>query len=177
LIISRDKNPRFLITTDSAMKNIRLAVLSVTWIFLLGTNAVIGKDEVRVVSVSKIAAAKSGMRDKTATDWMPVEQLRKLNDTKRGQKQQIIFFEYHAGRDMWRGVYTDKLMLQGFSWWTFGGENEMEAKVNEEIKKGLQPAFIGRSGIWYSMLFVNPDQYAEARKILDELGVGEPKLK
>ena len=159
------------------MKNIRLALMSVVWVALWGADAVSGKDEVRVVSVSKVAAAKGSLRDKGATDWMPVEQLRKLNDTKRGQKQQIIFFEYHAGRDMWRGIYTDKVMLRGFSWWTFGGENEMEAKVNEEMKSGLQPAFIARSGNWYSMLFVNPDQYGEARKILDELGVSEPKLK
>jgi hypothetical protein len=27
------------------------------------------------------------------------------------------------------------------------------------------------------MLFVTPEQFTETRKILDELGVGEPKLK
>jgi hypothetical protein len=159
------------------MKNTRLAMLSVALVILWGSTIANGKDEVRVVSVSKVSAAKNDDREKTATDWMPVQQLTKLNDTKRTQKQQIIFFEYHAGRDMWRGVYTDKLMLGGYSWWTFGGENEMEQKVNEEIKKGLKPAFIARSGNWYSMLFVTPEQYTETRKILDELGVGEPKLK
>ncbi len=159
------------------MKYIRLAIMSVTGVLLLNSTVATAKDEVRVVSISKVAAAKNDDREKNATDWMPVQQLTKLNETKQAQKQQIIFFEYHAGRDMWRGVYTDKIMLQGYSWWTFGGENEMEQKVNEEIKKGLKPAFIARSGNWYSMLFVTPGQFTETRKILDELGVGEPKLK
>ena len=159
------------------MNSIRFAVLFVACVVLSEATAVMGKDEVRVVSVSRVETAKSKEREKTATDWMSVEELTKLNDTKQGQKQQLIYFEYHGGRDKWRGVYTDKVMLRGFTWWTFGGENEMEAKVNEEMEKGLQPAFIARSGNWYSMLFVTPDQYAEARKILDELGVGMPKLK
>jgi FtsZ-interacting cell division protein YlmF len=49
--------------------------------------------------------------------------------------------------------------------------------MNEEIKKGLKPAFIAKNRKVYSMLFVTPEQYTETRKILDELGVGEPKLK
>ena len=160
------------------MNSIRFAgLLSFLWILLAAVPALHGRDEVRVVSVSKVDAAKNRLREQTATEWMTVADLTKLNETKKGEKQQIIFFEYHAARDMWRGVYTDKIMLRGFSWWTFGGENEMEEKVNVEMKRGLQPAFIARSGNWYSMLFVTPEQYAETRKILDELGVGEPKLK
>ena len=77
----------------------------------------------------------------------------------------------------WRGVYTDKLMLNGFSWWIYYGQNEMEAKVNEEMGKGLLPAFIARGGNSYAMLFVMPEQFADARKILTDLGIGEPKLK
>jgi hypothetical protein len=53
----------------------------------------------------------------------------------------------------------------------------MESKLNNEIKLGRQPAFITREGTAYAMLFVAPEHLASARKELDALGVGEPKLK
>jgi len=77
----------------------------------------------------------------------------------------------------WCGACTDKLMLDGFSWWIDYGQNEMEAKANEEMGEGLQPAFIARSGNSYAMLFAMPEQFDEARKILTDLGIGEPRLK
>ena len=135
------------------------------------------KDEVRVVLTSKIDAAKLHLREKSATPWMTEADLKKLNETKRGQNQQLIYFEYHSALGKWRAVYTDKLLLAGFSWWIYYGQNEMEAKVNEEMKKGLKPAFIARSGNGYAMLFVKPEQFDQARAILDELGIGEPRLK
>ncbi len=159
------------------MNMIRLATLWVAGFVLADVSALQAKDGVRVVSVSKVEAAKGKLRDKTATDWLTEAELKKLNEQKRAQNQQLIFFEYHVGRDKWRGIYTDKLLLRGFSWWIFYGENEMEAKVNEEIAKDLVPAFIARSGNAYAMLFVNPDQLEEVRKVLAELGIGEPKLK
>lgn len=161
------------------MNSLRLAALFLVCFTLTGASLLHAKDKdkVRVVLVSKVEAAKGRMREKTATEWMTVAELEKLNDTKKAEKQQLIYFEYHGGRDKWRGIYTDKVMLVGWSWWTFNGEHEMEAKVNEQMDKGLMPAFIGRSGNWYSMLFVTPQDLPAARKVLDELGVGEPKLK
>jgi hypothetical protein len=135
------------------------------------------KDGVRVAFTSKIEAAKGRIRDKAATEWMPVEKLEKLTTENRAKGKQLIYCEYHGGKDAWRGFYTEKVKFAGYSYWTYHGEREMEEKVNEEMAKGMKPTFIARSGNWYSMMFVRPDQYAEARKLLDEIGIGEPKLK
>jgi hypothetical protein len=160
------------------MKRTSLAALTVVAILFGLAIPLQAKDgDVRVVSPSKVEAAKGRLREKTATDWLTEADLKKLNEEKRAKNEQIIFFEYHLGRDKWRGIYTDKVLLRGFSWWIYYGANEMEAKVNEEVAAGRQAAFIARSGNYYSMLFVTPEQYPEARKILDELGIGEPKLK
>lgn len=153
-----------------------------SWLLCAGSSFALiarsdAKDGVRVVSISKIDAAKARLREAGATDWVTEPELKKINEEKRGQKQQLVFFEYHIGRDKWRGVYTDKALFRGFSWWIIYGENEMEAKVNEEVGKGMEPAFIARSGNYYAMLFVTPEQYADARKALDDLGVGAPKIK
>jgi hypothetical protein len=53
----------------------------------------------------------------------------------------------------------------------------MEAKLNNEIKLGRQPAFITREGNAYAMLFVTPEHLEPARKELEALGVGEPKIR
>ena len=159
------------------MKKYSLIALSVASLFLAGASQLQAAGGVRVVLVSKVDAAKGRLREKSATPWMTEAELTKLNETKREQKQQLIYFEYHNGIGKWRGIYTDKLMLNGFSWWIYYGQNEMEAKVNEEMSKGLQPAFIARSGNSYAMLFVMPEKFDEARKILTDLGIGEPKLK
>jgi hypothetical protein len=133
--------------------------------------------DVRIAFTSKIEAAKGRLRDKAATEWMPVEQLKTLTTDNRAKGKQLYYCEYHGGKDAWRGFYTDKIKFDGYSYWTYNGENEMEAKVNQEIAKGMKPIFIVRSGNWYSMIFVQPEQFAEARKLLDEIGIGEPKLK
>lgn len=159
------------------MQAIPLLVVATLTLFCVGVPQAQAKDKVRVVSESKVAAAKGQLREKAATEWMTVEDLRKLTSTNRDAGKQIIYFEYHIGKDKWRAIFTDKVKFQGYSWWVFYGKNEMEEKVNAEIENGLKPAFIARSGAAYAMLFVKPEQLEEAHKALEELGVGEPKLK
>lgn len=137
----------------------------------------LAKDKVRVVSESKVAAAKGQLREKASTEWMLVDDLKKLSNENREKGKQLLYFEYHIGKDKWRAIFTDKVKFQGFSWWVFYGKNEMEEKVNSEMENGLKPAFIARSGAAYAMLFVKPEQLEEAHKALEEIGVGEPKLK
>lgn len=159
------------------MKLIRVATMLAACLVLADVPALSAKDSVRVVFNSKIDPAKLHLRDKAASDWMTEKEIKAKNDAKRAEKQQIIYFEYNGARGKWRAIYTDKVMLNGYSWWCFYGQNEMEAKVNSQMATGLVPAFIARSGNAYAMLFVKPEQLADARKVLDELGVGEPKLK
>ena len=159
------------------MKHSHLPWLLCASLILTAISTPQAKDGVKVSSISKIEAAKGRLREGSATDWVTEPELKKLNEQKRAQKQQLIFFEYHTGRDKWRGIYTDKIVFQGFSWWIMYGENEMEEKVTSEVAKGMEPAFISRSGNYYAMLFVRPDQYDAARKVLDEYGIGAPKIK
>ena len=159
------------------MKTLSLIVVSAVSLMLVGVHQVAAKDKVRVVSESKVAAAKGLLREKAASEWMDVKQIEKLSNENQVKGKQLIYFEYHIGKDQWRAIYTDKVILLGYSWWVFYGKNEMEEKVNSEIENGLTPAFIARSGAAYAMLFVKPEQLAEARKVLEELGVSEPKLR
>jgi len=159
------------------MKWISLATLLAACLMLADVSSLSAKDAVRVVFNSKIDAAKLHLRDKAASEWMTEKEIKAHTDSKRAEKQQLIYFEYNGARDKWRAIYTDKVMLKGYSWWCYYGQNEMEAKVNVEMAKGMVPAFIARSGNAYALLFVKPDQLAEARTVLDELGIGEPKLK
>lgn len=134
-------------------------------------------DKVRIVTLSKVEAAKGRMREKLFTDWMTEPQLQQAIAKGKAGKQQVLFFEYNGPRDKWRAIITDKFSLRDFSWWALFGEPAIEAKLNEEMKEGRRPAFIARNGNYFSMLTVGPSEYETARKELAELGVGEPKVK
>ena len=72
-----------------SMNSLPLAALTVVCFTLTGASIIHAKDKdkVRVVLVSKVEAAKGRMREKTATEWMTVADLKKLNDTKKAEKQ------------------------------------------------------------------------------------------
>ncbi len=54
----------------------------------------------------------------------------------------------------------------------------MDAKLNSEVKLGLQPAFIVcNASNAYTMLLVSPEDMDAVRAELKVLGVGEPKLR
>ncbi|MDB6117742.1 MAG: hypothetical protein JWO08_1523 [Verrucomicrobiaceae bacterium] len=152
---------------------LRLVACSV----MIGTSFSLAADKMRVVSPSKVDAAKLRVRDKAASEWMTEPDLKKNNEAMAAENKQLVYFEYHVGKDKWRAIYSDKIKFSGFSWWVFYGGNEMEAKVNVEMSKGLEPAFVVRSGNSYAMLFVRPEQMEDIKKILDEYGVGQPRLK
>ena len=141
-------------------------------------SALSAKDEVRLSYPSKVAAAKGKEREKLFSKWMSTPDITAHVEEMGNKGQQILFFEYNAATDKWRALFSSKVDFQGaYSWWVFYGEQEMESKLNNEIKLGRQPAFITREGTAYAMLFVAPEHLAAARKELDALGVGEPKLK
>lgn len=137
------------------------------------------KDEVvRLSYPSKVEAAKGKEREKLFSPWMTSEAMRSFVDDKRTKGEQIVFFEYNNTNGQSRGIFG-KLKLNGpYSRYSFTNEAIMEEKLNNEIKAGLQPAFISRnlSGA-YSMLFVSPADMTAVRAELTKLGVGEPRLK
>lgn len=137
------------------------------------------KDEtVRLSYPSKVEASKGKEREKLFTPWVTSESMRTVVEEKRAKGEQIVFFEYNNTNGQSRGIFV-KLKLSGpFSRWSFTNEAAMEEKLNNEIKAGLQPAFISRnvSGA-YSMLFVSPGDLVAVRAELTKLGIGEPRLK
>ncbi|MDI1310684.1 hypothetical protein [Prosthecobacter sp.] len=138
------------------------------------------KDEVvRLSYPSKVESSKGKEREKLFSPWMTSESMRSFVDDKRTKGEQIVFFEYNNSNGQSRAIFVSKLKLSGpMSRWSFTNEQVMEEKLNNEMKAGLQPAFIARnlSGA-YSMLFVSPGDLDAVRTELKALGVGEPRLK
>lgn len=135
-------------------------------------------EEVRMSSPSKVESAKGKERAKLFTKWMSADEAVDHNDEMWKQGQQLIYFEYDSGRNQWRLIFTKKMKLQGqYSWWASIDEAQMESKLNAELKKGLEPAFIVKDNGGYAMMFVSPQDVATVRTELKELGVSEPKLK
>jgi hypothetical protein len=155
------------------------ALLRLTLIVILSaTSSLSAKDEVRLSYPSKVSAAKGKEREKLFSEWMTNQDITAHVEEMGKKGQQILFFEYNAATDKWRALFSTKVDFQGtYSWWVFYGQQEMESKLNNELRLGRQPAFITREGNAYAMLFVAPEHLASARKELDALGVGEPKLK
>jgi len=154
-------------------------LLCLSFVGLLSVvSSVSAKDEVRLSYPSKVAASKGKEREKLFSKWMTTPDITAHVEEMGNKGQQILFFEYNAATDKWRALFSTKVDFQGaYSWWVFYGEQEMESKLNNEIRLGRKPAFITREGNAYAMLFVAPEHLAAARKELDALGVGEPKLK
>lgn len=162
------------------MKTTTHSVWIVLFLILVALIPAQAKDEtVRLSYPSKVEASKGKEREKLFTPWMTSESLRTFIDDKRTKGEQIVFFEYNNSTGQSRGIFVSKLKLSGpFSRWSFTSEAAMEEKLNNEIKAGLQPAFISRniSGA-YSMLFVSPGDLEAVRAELKALGIGEPRLK
>ncbi|MCF7788097.1 MAG: hypothetical protein K9N47_18385 [Prosthecobacter sp.] len=162
------------------MKTTTHSVWIVLFLILVALMPAQAKDEtVRLSYPSKVESSKGKEREKLFTPWMTSESLRTFIDDKRTKGEQIVFFEYNNSTGQSRGIFVSKLKLSGpFSRWSFTSEAAMEEKLNNEIKAGLQPAFISRniSGA-YSMLFVSPQDMTAVRAQLTTLGIGEPRLK
>lgn len=148
---------------------------------LLGLTQAEGKDkdETHMTYPSKVEGSKGKEREKLYTAWMSSDALRAHTEEKRAKGEQIIYFEYDNARGQTRAIYTSKLKLKGpYSRWSYTNEKDMDAKLNSEVKLGLQPAFIvcNASGA-YTMLLVSPEDMDAVRAELKALGVGEPKLR
>lgn len=146
------------------------------FVLTLGLSAE-AKDQVRMSYPSKVESSKGKEREKLFTPWMSSEALRTQVDEKRAKGEQIIYFEYSGNQA--RAIFANKLKLTGpYSRWSMATEQAMEDKLNNEIKGGLEPAFIVRNtNGGYTMLFVSPGDLENVRTELKALGIGEPRLK
>lgn len=129
------------------------------------------------VKPSKVSAAKSRDREKLFTDWMKMNDLIKMNDEKEKAGEQMVYYEYHEGKEQYRGIHSKAIKFNGFWWRTVSGEKDMEDEVKTYKARGYDPLFIVLEGNFYRMLFVKPEQLAAAQKILKELGVEPPVVK
>ena len=136
------------------------------------------KDEARISYPSKVSSAKAKEREKLLSPWMGGTEFDKHLGDMEKQNKQLIYFEYDGAKDLWRGITTSAVRFDsGYTYWTMISELEAAKKLNDELKEGHVPAFICRDGNTYTMLFVHPDHLAAARKELEALGIGEPKIK
>lgn len=129
------------------------------------------------VKPSKVSSAKSREREKLFTDWMTAAEIRKLSDSKRESGEQLLYFEYHEGKEKFRAIFSKAIQFNGWWWNSVYGEKEMENFVNEYKQKGFEPLFVVLEGNYYSVLMVKGDQLDAARKVLEPLGIEAPVLK
>ncbi|GAA5139644.1 hypothetical protein GCM10023213_20670 [Prosthecobacter algae] len=129
------------------------------------------------VKPSKVSSAKSREREKLFTEWMKADAMAKLSDAKRETGEQMIYYEYHEGKEAYRAIFSKAIQFNG--WWrsTIYSEKEMEATVNDYKTKGYAPLFVVLEGNYYSMIFVKPEQLDAARKLTLELGIEPPVVK
>ncbi|WP_395746801.1 hypothetical protein [Prosthecobacter sp.] len=148
-------------------------------LLVLAPSPLQAKDEIRLSYPSKVEGSKAKEREKLFTPWMSSEELQVKTEEKRSKGEQLIYFEYNNATGQSRAIYLSNFKLEGpYSRWSFTSEPVMEAKLNSEMKAGLQPAFVVRtiSGA-FTMLFVSPQDMAAVRQELAKLGIGEPRLK
>ncbi len=129
------------------------------------------------VKPSKVSSAKGREREKLFTDWMPQNDLVKLNDEKEKSSEQMLYFEYHEGKRQFRAIHTKAIQLRGWFWNTLYGEKEMEEEVALYRGRGYEPAFVVLERNFYQMLFVKPEQLSEVQKLLKDIGIEPPTLK
>lgn len=129
------------------------------------------------VKPSKVSAAKGRDREKLFTDWMSINTLRTLNDEKLKNGEQMIYFEYHEGKQQYRAIHSKAIRFNGWYWDVIYSEKEMEEEVNGYKARGFAPAFVVLERNFYQALFVMPEQLSEAQKLLKEIGVEPPTLK
>lgn len=129
------------------------------------------------IKVSKVSAAKSRDREKLFTDWMTMNELVRLNDTKEKTGEYMIYYEYDEGKDKYRGLHSKLTRVNGYWWRTVSGEKAMEDEVKTYKGRGYEPLFIVLEGNFYRMLFLKPSELAAAQKVLKDLGVEPPVVK
>ncbi|MES2593793.1 MAG: hypothetical protein V4662_00575 [Verrucomicrobiota bacterium] len=129
------------------------------------------------VKPSKVSAAKGREREKLFTEWMPQNTLVRLNDEKNKSGEQMIYFEYHEGKDQYRAIHSKAIDLRGWSWNTLHGEKDMEDQVSLNKSRGTEPAFVVLERNYYQMMFVQPEQLSDVQKILKDLGIEPPTVK
>lgn len=129
------------------------------------------------VKPSKVNSSKGREREKMFTDWLSQNDLVKLNDDKQKNNEQMIYFEYHEGKRKFRAIHSKAIRFNDWWWNTLYGEKEMEEEVNLYRSRGYEPAFVVLERNFYQMLFVKPEQLAEAQKLLKDIGIEPPTLK
>jgi len=124
-----------------------------------------------------VSSAKGRDREKLFSDWMKMRDFEGLTDKKGTAGEQLIYFEYHEGKDQFRGIFSKAVDFE--DWWFTSsfGEKEMLEEVTSQKARGYEPLFIVREGNFYSMIFVKPDKLAAGRKALEALGIEAPEVK
>lgn len=158
------------------MKSITPGIFIFLLAILFGSPASAADKPVKV-KPSKVSSAKSRDREKLFTDWLKEKEMTQLSDTKREAGEQMIYYEYHEGKEAYRAIFSKAIKFNG--WWrsTIYSEKEMEQTVNDYKARGYAPLFVVLEGNYYRMIFVKPEQLDAARKLILDLGIEAPVVK
>lgn len=129
------------------------------------------------VKPSKVSPSKRSVREKQFSDWLSHNDLRRQNEEKLKAGEQMVYFEYHEGRKMYRGLYSKAIRFDGWWWETAKGEQDMEDTIDSYRQRGYVPLFVVLQGNFYSLMCISAKQLPEAQAVLQELGIEPPELK
>lgn len=124
---------------------------------------------------SKITYAKKNTWEAVASRWMSSDDLKNYVEDQKKNNKQMIFVDYNGAQ--YRGLFSDKIKFKGWFYVEVFSEKEMSKELAYYKKRGMDPTYIYRNAGGYTCIFANPDQVAEARKLLEELGIGACTVK
>lgn len=144
--------------------------------FLLGlifTGVVLAADP--HFTPSKITYAKKNSWEELASKWMSSDDLRLFVEDQKKDGKQMIFVDYNGAQ--YRGLFSSKIQYKGWFYTERFSEAEMAKELTYYKKRGFEPSYIYRNAGGFTCVFVKPEQFAEARKLLEELGIGAATVK
>jgi hypothetical protein len=124
---------------------------------------------------SKIAFAKKHAWEALATKWMSPEELKKYVEDTNNDHKQMIFVDFNGVN--YRGLFSDKIKYEGWYYVEVFEEKAMSREIAKYKGEGFEPSYIYKNAGIYTAVFVTPGQLPQARKLLDELGIGPATVK
>jgi hypothetical protein len=124
---------------------------------------------------SKITYAKKNSWEALASKWMSSNDLRGYVEDQKNENKQMIFVDYNGAQ--YRGLFSDKIKYKGWYYVEVFTESEMAKEITYYKKRGFEPSYIYKNAGGYTCVFVTPEQVGEARKLLNDLGIGTPTVK
>jgi hypothetical protein len=124
---------------------------------------------------SKITYAKKNSWEAIASRWMGSNELKNYVEDQKKNNKQMIFVDYNGAQ--YRGLFSEKIKFKGWFHVEVFSEKAMAGEISYYKKRGMEPTYIYKNAGGYTSIFTTPEQVSEARKLLEELGIGPCTVK